>query len=68
MPSIPKLTQEGKRLVAILEGLESALKAKGIHEPKLDDLKKRAKEIFKVKPRKQTSMAKAMEKWDVPQE
>jgi len=49
MPSIPKLTQEGKSMVAMLDVIEAALKAKGIHDPKLDSLKAQAKEIFKEK-------------------
>lgn len=46
-----KLTPKGKEMMSVLEGLESALKAKGIHDPKLDDLKRQAKEVFKTTPK-----------------
>ena len=53
MPSIPKLTQEGKSMVAMLDVIEAATKKEGYpHDPEFDKLRKKAKEIFKEKPMK----------------
>lgn len=50
MVSIPKLTPKGKQMVAILNGVEKALKEKGLpHDPTIDKLRKDAMEIFKEK-------------------
>lgn len=50
MPSIPKLSPKGKKIVSILDGVEAALKAKGLpHDPQIDKLRKNAMEIFKEK-------------------
>jgi hypothetical protein len=42
-----RLSPKGQQVMSILEGLESALKAKGITDPKIDELKAKAKEVFK---------------------